>query len=403
MEMTKPEYRVEEYAHASCMPPGSRFNTAESSRVTTKGFLMCVPAKMREPIRQGIIYEATELKEWACPVNFFLSQDKLKRLIEHYIRKGNETNMDIPDFKAKIRRDPAKEMRSTLDHMIHSTMLTIVNDRELHDIAIKHHNGRPDTAGIGSNTVVNGLRDSRLYVRYRGLPPEFKTLAHNAITGEVLHYLDLKIPDRYMVTSENIDDAIRDFYYRKDEACRKKVEISNATVGYKEIRFKVGGQCGPLNKEQQKTIQYMYAYGASFEAICKRVVLLATPSNPCSEIPIGPIYESKIVPWTATDDKPDSFFDAIHNAHKLITKPEKPMHPVAPAQPMNTSTPARNLNEVFGIVITGKTKETIMAMIRQAKSEVEAFADLDQDSAYVKSQTKTINAGIKKLYAELDK
>jgi len=375
-EMTKPEYRVEEYAHASCKPPSSRFSTAESARVTTKGFLMCVPAKMREAIRNAVIFEACELKNWACPVNFFLGQERLKELVEHYIKKGNETNIDIPDFKVNPR-DHVKETNELLNHMITSTMLTIVNDRELHDRAIEHHNKRPDTAGIGENIVVNGLRDSRLYVRYRGLPPEFKTLVHNAITGEVLHYLDLKIHDRYMVTSERIECTIKDHYYRKDEASRKKVEISNATAGYKDMQFSVGSQCGPLNREQQKTIQYMYAYGASFETICKRVVLLATPSNPCSEIILG------------------------NTANKVIG--DTIMHPTAPVQPMNTSTAARNLNEVFGVVITGMSKDSVMAMIRQAKSEVEAFADLDQDSAYVKGQTKTINAGIKKLYAELDK
>lgn len=70
---------------------------------------------------------------------------------------------------------------------------------------------------------------------------------------------------------------------------------------------------------------------------------------------------------------------------------------------MQYSEKAKKLQEVFGVIITGRSKASLMDMIRSAQEEVKSFSDLDQSSKFVSDQVQTLNSGIKLLYAELDK
>jgi len=61
---------------------------------------------------------------------------------------------------------------------------------------------------------------------------------------------------------------------------------------------------------------------------------------------------------------------------------------------MNYTKKAAKLQEVFGVVITGKDKGLLMEMIREAQKEIETFDDLAGKSTFVDAQVATINAGI---------
>lgn len=74
---------------------------------------------------------------------------------------------------------------------------------------------------------------------------------------------------------------------------------------------------------------------------------------------------------------------------------EKPMN--------NFDIKSRKVQEVFGQNVTDASKANIISMIREAEEQKKQLGDLDQSSKYVSDKVKTLDAGIKLLYAELDK
>jgi len=322
----------------------------------------------------------------------------------------------IPDNKSEPTKIPVKDFITLADLkcMIESTVLTIMNDRLYHSAAEHSLESR---GFLPIPLVRDAMRDSGdgLYSKFINLNkhPTHKVIIRHRIGMEVAELMDKRYKKK--VSSLTIEKLAAEYHPKINwTGLESKITSHITATAFNEMR----------EAEKVRWLNSLYEPDTNKDSLYAKDVCAflsdKEPRNPCSEIPLSPnivhAIDSKLEAMIHV--KREGMEKQIKKVHMALLygageeiinstltgiKPEKPMIPSAPAQPMNTSTAARNLNEVFGVIITGKDKASIMAMIRQAKSEVEAFADLDQSSAYVEKQVKTINAGIKELYAELDK
>lgn len=332
----------------------------------------------------------------------------------------NAPHFSLNAFKS-IRSNPPTPKKPTkapvitnadLSWLCESTVLTIINDRPLYERAQEVLRQRRFLPRLLCHKAIKDSGDE-LWSLYNSLNkhPHHRQVIRNRITILVNDQID-QVTLKHEISARDLDKVAEQYQPKCDfSKLEERVKMHLTATAFNEMseRAKISWLKSDMPEEKIIDVKIdiePWKQPAPGETLSR--VWPTKHRDFWKQAVLAGLYGADEATMRGYSRMfPDTMYSP--RKHKHITDPVAPpgnfkiLKSRSSEKPMNTSEKPRSLTEVFGVVITGKTKPHLMEMIRQAKLEVDAFADLDQDSAYVKSQVKTINDGIKKLYTELDK